>query len=265
MNYSLLRKLIRESLLLEDLSGFRKKAAAHEYSIDIEDDPTFEKYPEIRKKARALKTAWKEEADHEFMDSVTKIHWMDDVNPEKIRKFLSGGKKSEISTMGYLRPPYTIWGFHGIGFQLQGRTTIAHNDMDHLNTGYFTGPGQLARMQKYGSSGVPKRPQSYRDAIEGSGYILDEESFNADGQGHNEFLVDNWEPIGFILPESTLNTLEAILITNRGDPNDRTQKRKRMAVAEKWAQIFRVLKEFGVPFMEREQERLTKEWLDETR
>jgi hypothetical protein len=260
MSESLVRNLIR-SILNEDLAGFRKKATYQEYSIDIEEDPTFEENPEARKKARTLKTAWKEEADHNFMDSVTKIHWMKDVNPEKMRKFLSGGRKDEISTMGYLKPPYTNFGWGGVGFQLQGRTTIAHNDMDQLYTGYFSGPGQFSRRWKYRDSGVPKRPKAYRDAIEGAGYILDEESFRPTGQGYNEFLVDNWKPIGFVLTESTYNTLKDVLDRTTPDKWREFEGSSPMTKGEMWTQIFRMLEEFGIPFMKRKHANLAKEWL----
>ena len=249
-------------LIVEDLAGFRKKAAPHEYSIDIEEDPTFEEDREARKKARALKTAWKEEADHTFMDSVTKIHWMKDVSPDKMRKFLSGGRKDEISTMGYLKPPYTNFGWGGVGFQLQGRTTIAHNDMDQLYTGYFSGPGQFSRRWKYRDSGVPKRPKSYRDAFEGAGYILDEESFSPTGQGYNEFLVDNWKPVGFVLAESTYNTLKGILERTTPDKWREFEGSSPMTKGEMWTRVFRMLEEFGIPFMKRKQANLAKEWLD---
>ena len=261
MSESLVRNLIR-SILNENLAGFREKASYQEYSVDIEEDPTFEEDPKIRKKARALKTAWKEEADHTFMDSVTKIHWMKDVSPDKMRKFLSGGRKDEISTMGYLKPPYTNFGWGGVGFQLQGRTTIAHNDMDQLYTGYFSGPGQFSRRWKYRDSGVPKRPKAYRDAIEGAGYILDEESFRPTGQGYNEFLMDNWKPVGFVLAESTYNTLKGVLERTTPDKWREFEGSSPMTKGEMWTQVFRMLEEFGIPFMKRKQANLAKEWLD---
>jgi len=256
-----IRFLIRE-MILENLAGFRKKAASHEYRIDIEKDPTFEEDREARKNARALKTAWKEEADHQFMESVTKIHWMKDINPEKMRKFLSSDRKDEISTMGYLKPPYTNWGWGGAGFQLQGRTTIAHNDMNRLYTGYFSGPGQFSRMWKYRHSGVPKRPQSYRDTFEGEGYILDGDSFRPDEQGYNEFLVDNWKPIGFVLTESTYNTLKDVLDHTSPNKWREFEGRSPMTKGEMWTQIFRMLEEFGIPFMKRKQANLAREWLN---
>ena len=261
MSESLIRNLIR-SMLNENLAGFREKASYQEYGIDIEEDPTFEEDREARKKARALKTAWKEEADHRFMDSVTKIHWMKDVSPDKMRKFLSGGRKDEISTMGYLKPPYPNFGWGGVGFQLQGRTTIAHNDMDQLYTGYFSGPGQFSRRWKYRDSGVPKRPKAYRDAIEGAGYILDEESFRPTGQGYNEFLMDNWKPVGFVLAESTYNTLKGVLERTTPDKWREFEGSSPMTKGEMWTQIFRMLEEFGIPFMKRKQANLAKEWLD---
>jgi len=264
MGESLVRNLIR-SILSEDLAGFRKKAASHEYRIDIEKDPTFEEDREARKNARALKTAWKEEADHQFMESVTKIHWMKDINPEKMRKFLSSGRKDEISTMGYLKPPYTNWGWGGAGFQLQGRTTIAHNDMNRLYTGYFSGPGQFSRMWKYRHSGVPKRPQSYRDTFEGAGYILDEDSFRPDEQGYNEFLVDNWKPIGFVLTESTYNTLKDVLDHTSPNKWREFEGRSPMTKGEMWTQIFQTIEEFKIPYMKRKHANLAKEWLNAAR
>ena len=145
----MIRLLIRE-MLSEDLQSFLDKTVGFSYSAYTEGDPTFEQYPEERKVARKLKSAWEQEADHAFMDSVTKIHWMREPSRASIMAFVNGSKKDEISTMGYLNKvgSFRNFGWGSIGFRIEGRTTIASNDMDELYTGYFGGANLSDRMSK---------------------------------------------------------------------------------------------------------------------
>jgi hypothetical protein len=261
-----LRQLIRE-ILKENLQSFLDKTAGVEYTADTDVDPTFEKYPVERSAARKLKSIWRQEADHKFMDSVTKIHWMKHPSRGNIMTLVNGSKKNEISTMGYLNKDGSFrnfdWG--DVGFRIEGRTTIASNEMDALFTGYFGGDDLSDRSSKYKSSGIPKRPSQYAKDIHGEYYILDEASFDPKGVGMNEFIVDNWRVTGVLLTENAYMKLSDVL--RGGGPkawntiDDKSKKSK----GELWTEIFETIKEIKVPYMKKEQANLAEDWLDEAR
>jgi len=204
---SLLRSLIRETLLLEDMKGFLQRTKGIDYMSNF-DDPTFDepyqKELPHKEMAKDVKRAWAAEADHKFMETLIKIHWVGGLDWEKkLDRFLSLGGNNEISTMGYLPNSLDVrssWGT--IGIVVQGRTTLATNDMNTVTSGYL---GQLSPEihKKYASSGTPKRPTMFRgpDAFSGgsSKYILDKDSFDQNAIRRNEFIVDNWKPIGLVM------------------------------------------------------------------
>jgi hypothetical protein len=74
--------------------------------------------------------------------------------------------------------------------------------MNAVTSGYL---GQLSpeKQKKYASSGTPKRPTMFRgpDSFSGGSnkYILDRDSFNPREERHNDFIVDNWEPVGILV------------------------------------------------------------------
>ena len=193
----MIRQLIRE-MLLEDLAGFRQKTKDLVYMSNL-DDATFER-PEnflYKEKAKSVKRAWAEEADHAFMKSLIKIHWMSggDWN-EKLESFLRTGSNNEISAMGYLPETEKIksdWG--KVGVLVQGWVTLAANNMNTILSGYFKDESGALQM-KYRSSGVPRRPlKFFLDAD----YVLDRETFRPESSHRNEFIVDNWKKTGIII------------------------------------------------------------------
>jgi len=262
MGESLVRRLVR-SVLRENLQSFLSKTVNTSYIADSEADPTFEWYPEQRKVAKELKRIWAQEADHKFMDSVTKIHWMSKPSRASIMTLMNGSKKDEISTMGYLSSVGTFrndgWGT--VGFRIEGRTTIAANNMDELYTGYFEKASAQDRMSKYKSSGIPKRPSQYAQDRQGQYYILDEASFNPKGIGYNEFVVDNWRVTGVVLTENTYSTLSEVLSTS-SPQKWVTRDENYKPMSEKWTEILSTIAEFKIPYMKRKQANLAKEWLN---
>jgi len=201
-----LRKLVRE-ILLEDLKGFQSRTKGIDYMANL-DDPTFEDPRQgslvNKPMARDVKRAWAAEADHRFIDSLIKIHWTGGLDWEnKLRNFLNLSGKNEISTSGYLPGSNKFsssWGT--VGVIVKGRTTLASNDMNTVNSGYH-GQAPPEALKKYASSGVPKRPLSFRGPEAwggGSGkYILDRDSFDPYESRRSEFIVDNWKPVGIIV------------------------------------------------------------------
>ena len=191
----ILKEFIKEILLAEDLKNFVARTKGNRFDHDF-DDPTFENDPQIKKMARQIKTIWNEEADHQFMKSLIKVHWIaGDLDRNGLKEILNS--KSEISAMGYL-PGTTMfkssWGDTGI--LIDGKVTLAANDMDYLMSGYFSGLPKNVH-KKYRSSGTPKRMTKFSDFTSNE-YILDQNSFQSSGTGSNELIVANWKVKGII-------------------------------------------------------------------
>ena len=195
------RAIIQEILLAEDLKNFIKRTEDINYVIDSS-NPTFEFEVEKKKKARLIKTIWSEEADHAFMKSLIKIHWISaSRKSEKLQNFFTLKKNNEVSAMGYL-PGATLestWG--NIGVKIEGRVTLAGNNMNAIMSGYG---GKISKdiQKKYSSSGTPKRASAFtRDHA--ATYILDRDSFNEEEswQVNNELIVANWRIVGFVLSD----------------------------------------------------------------
>ena len=209
-----LRRIIREELLDETYQSFVDRAGNMKLSANFK-DPTFEKSPVSKKTARNLKSIWGAEADHGFMDSIVKIHWVSNQRAsthrsalQAIKKFLSVSGKNEISTSGYLPDSSEFrsrWG--GYGVIVKGRTTYAANHMDQIFSGYASKLSDKV-MQKYQSSGVPKRPTIFNpfdSFVRGKDYILDAESFDPSAAVHgNEFIVANWKPVAIVMPRADI-------------------------------------------------------------
>jgi hypothetical protein len=207
-----LRRIIRE-MLLEDLAGFVERTKDISYESSFE-DPTFEEAPHIRTKAKDVKRAWAAEADHEFMKSIIKIHWIDERDDKSSLKgrfdaFMALRGSDEISTMGYIQDSHEIsseWG--SLGIIVQGRVTLAANRMDDIVSGYF-GNTSKEIASKYAPSGTPRRATRF-DPLNASNYILDRDSFDPDWVQSNEFVVGNWKPVGIIVSRRASEFIEDV-------------------------------------------------------
>jgi hypothetical protein len=206
------RNLIRE-MLNEDLAKFKEKTKEFDYMHTL-DDPTFDdpyyKDRPYKTQAKYIKRAWAAEADHGFMKSLTKVHWLSGWNIGwALNDFLSLPRNNEIATMGYLPGEGRVtssWGKAGV--IVQGRVTLAANDMEAITSGYFKDVPQDV-ISKYKSSGTPRRALKFNDLTSGE-YILDRESFKPDMSRHNELIVDNWKPVGIVIAYERQEFLDAI-------------------------------------------------------
>ncbi len=197
----MIRQLIRE-MLLEDLTRFKEKTRGIDYMHTM-DDPTFDdpyyKDRPYKAQAKDIKRAWAQEADHEFMKSIIKVHWLSGWNiGHGLEDLLRLPRNNEIATMGYLPGAGRVassWGKAGV--IVQGRTTLAANDMNAITSGYFKDVPQRI-ISKYSSSGTPRRALMFND-LTSDAYILDRETFKPELSRHNEFIVDNWEPVGIVI------------------------------------------------------------------
>jgi len=261
---SKLRQLIRESLLAENLAGFVSKTQGKDYRSTVY-DPTFEKEPSDTERspkslARSIKTSWKEEADHAFMDSLVKVHWFkltDDWHKNFVN-FMGMSRKNEISTMGYLPGDSdtrlrSMWGECGV--IVKGRTTLAANSMNAMLTGYSADSNDGVR-KKYSSSGLPKRSTFFASKkadqydYSSSDYILDRESFDASMQDTNELIVDNWKPVGFVTttPDLLNDLAQAVHVVGKRD----WRKMGRNHHAELLGQALTAI-EYGLPIYDQKQ------------
>ena len=232
----MIRQLIRE-ILAEDWLGFLDRTRNIEYSSDLK-DPTFDaenqKSLPNKSMAKDVKRAWAAEADHKFMKTVVTVHWFHGVDSDKkIGTLLSTSGKNEISTMGYLpdtKRIQTVWGV--VGLIVKGRVTLAANSMDDIHSGYYGG-GFDKVSTKYASSGVPRRATAfkskniYRDSPKGArvgqlNYILDRGSFKSASVHENEFIVDNWKPVGFIVCEKASTFLDYLSGVMKGTKFENT-------------------------------------------
>ena len=233
----MIRQLIRE-MLLEDLAGFKTKTQGMGYESSF-NDPTFDDTESLPRKgtAKDIKRAWAAEADHKFMESLIKVHWLPDeiTNPkykdweEKFHRFMTLGGNNEISTMGYLPGSKSIrssWG--PLGVIVQGRVTLAANDMDSVLSGYLS--KSKKHIDKYKSSGIPRRPTAFNPVFSND-YVLDRESYNPEKADNNEFIVDNWKPVGLIADQGGY-LIDDVRHTARLQSNEREkQSSYRMAVS----------------------------------
>jgi len=199
-----IRQLIRE-ILLEDFESWKEAMKTGPAYVDIQTSDMPNK--DRARQPREVKQAWNQHADHSFFDTLVKVHWLSgyliDYQQKSgvgmIKSLVKATGKDEISTMGYLPGARldTSWGRYGV--VIQGRTTLAANDMDILQTGEYP-KGYAPARKKWKSSGFPRRPSSFQPYM-ASTYILDRDSFDEFETDHNELVVDNWKAVGFVIPD----------------------------------------------------------------
>ena len=192
-------------VLQEDMTSF--KTATANGKIDyVSQEPFFEGDEE--QKAKELKRVFSAHADHQFLKSLIKVHWVRS-EAEGFERLLRGSKKDEISTNGYL-PDQRIFSHWGsVGMIVDGRVTLASNDMDDLYTGY-SGEASEKFRQKTKNSGLPRRALTFNSWIAKS-MILDKDSFESYTAPHNELVVDNWRVTGMLIPEADMKYVKDVL------------------------------------------------------
>ena len=179
-----LRRIIQD-VILEDRDSFLSSAE-----------------PMIKSKGpsapRDIKRLWNSEADHGFFAGLTKVHWVR--RYQDLRFFDKGGSRDEVSVGLYLpgkkASPASAWMEPGVGVVLQGRVTLASNDMGSIWTGY----ADDAQPQHMKTSGAVRRGTMMNmSALED--YIIDAASFKEAGSMGNEGVLDNWRPVAIVLTD----------------------------------------------------------------
>jgi len=202
---SQLRQIIREKIINENLAGFADKTSNINYTRSS-----------LAPKAdsKDVKRIWATEADHTFMNSLVKVHWISGIPGSfynvfgRLNTILTMSGKDEIATMGYIdHVSPSRWGDFGV--MVQGRTTLAANDMNAISSGYHREMDPEDVIQYRKTSGVPKRATLFNSKLSKL-FVLDAESFVKDDKRPlgNELIVDNWKPVGLVAPRKFLRTLK---------------------------------------------------------
>jgi hypothetical protein len=157
-------------------------------------------------KERDLKTIYKKNADRNFLDSLTYIHWTLSGNPVR---YLTADRKHQTSAEGYLSNSklrqHFPQGFNqqGVGIQIRGFVVFGSNTnlQSHSGSAYIAQPGKEAsgHVKSVGNVADEGGP-GWLDPLdpEFSDLVFDKETFSANTgrfKSNNEFILDNWEPL----------------------------------------------------------------------
>jgi hypothetical protein len=178
---------------------------------------------------RAIKDAFRKNADHQWLATLNTVHWGYDTNA--LSDVIDKSKDELSATMSLPGKTFVRASPHPVGILIKGRITLAANDQDRLYSGgYFDYMGsddeeEAAKQQhRAKSSGVNKLPQISKDfsrygilkrgnpymekmAIDAIPYVLDQQTWDWDpdsGSGVNEALVDNWRPVALVVGPSDI-------------------------------------------------------------
>ena len=194
-----LRTTIRQ-ILLEDLQSFLAAAGQEDLEYYGDDrDPLFmwKQNVPLRKKARRLKDLWRQHSDQGSFEGVTFVHWLP--NPvQDLPSMWNAPRNDEISvSMSPNNGPIIDTGWGAVGMEVRGWVTFAGNNMDQMMTGYMA-KAKAKDLAKYPTGGKPKRPVESLPAWWKS-YALQASELTFDPGIVNEALVDNWEPVSWVV------------------------------------------------------------------
>ena len=268
----LLREYIR-TLLKEDPMGFLHDLAASsdEFGEDVKKflggDPG-------KGGGRAIKRAFNDHADHEWLATIDTVHWGDIYGLAD----LVGRSRDELSTSMTLPSDDFIPNGSNPGLWVKGRITLAANDMDAMYSGHHDdymgpkAPGTPEEQQhRAKSSGINKRPMISKDysrygrlqrgneyheeMARDIPYVLDQSTWETWERGGNptEALVDNWQAVGLIADWETIQVLKKLKKGREMDPDDYVDPEE---TAGKMKKLLELAQEFGVPVYDRERNEL---------
>jgi hypothetical protein len=105
----------------------------------------------------------------------------------------------------------TGWG--AVGMEVRGWVTFAGNNMDQMMTGYMS-KAKAKDLAKYPQGGRPKRPVESRPAWWNS-YALQASELTYDPGVVNEALIDNWEPISWVVSGNIANVFAPSRVSDK--------------------------------------------------
>ena len=200
-----LRDMIRQ-VLLEDLKSFLDAAGEEDLEYYGDDrDPLFmwKQNVPLRKKARRLKDLWRQHSDQGSFEDVTFVHWLP--NPIiDLPSMWNAPRNDEISvSMSPNSGPIIDTGWGAVGMEVRGWVTFAGNNMDKMMTGYMS-KAKAKDLAKYPQGGRPKRPVESLPTLWKS-YALQASELTFDPGAVNEALIDNWEPVSWVVSGNVAN------------------------------------------------------------
>ena len=210
-----LRSMIRE-VLLEDRASFISAAAKEDLEYYGDDrDPLFmwkQNIP-LRKKARRLKDLWRQHSDQGSFEDVTFVHWLP--NPViDLPSMWSAPRNDEISvSMSPNSGPIIDTGWGAVGMEVRGWVTFAGNNMDQMMTGYMS-KAKAKDLAKYPQGGLPKRPVESLPTWWKS-YALQASELTFDPGVVNEALLDNWEPVSWVVSDNIANVFAPSRVSDK--------------------------------------------------
>ena len=158
---------------------------------------------------KGFKNIYKQYADRDFLNSLTYVHW--DSNPAR---YLTANNRHQTSAEGYL-PKQKIdqsydaveqGAFHnpdaknldltGVGVVIKGYVVLGSNK------GFASGGGYKAQAGKE-ASGFSKSTQGAQNNFDS--LVFDAKTFQRPSKGYNEFILDNWKPIGIVVIDGKEN------------------------------------------------------------
>lgn len=212
-------------------------------------------YPLPKASGRAIKDAFRKNADHQWLASLNTVHWAYDTSG--IKDVIDSGRDELSTVMSLPGDSFGQGGVYPVGILLKGRITLAANEQDKLYSGgYFDYMGSddekeaAKQAHRAKSSGVNKRPMVSKDysrygklqrgnkhmekmAISAIPYVLDQETWNPEETNtNNEALVDNWKPQALVVAPA--DVVKAVKSVAQDRSKEAGESKNLFALAEKY-------------------------------
>ena len=213
-------------------------------------------YPLPKASGRAIKDAFRKNADHQWLATLNTVHWTD--STAGIKAVIDSNKDELSAVMNLPKERLTQAGGLPLGILVKGRITLATNDQDKLYSGGYDdyvgsdNEEEAAKQQhRAKSSGVNKRPMVSKDfsrygklqrgnkhmekmAISAIPYVIDQATWEPDDNlsGVNEALVDNWKPVAFVIAPADI--VKAVKSVAQDRSKEAGESKNLFALAEKY-------------------------------
>jgi hypothetical protein len=126
----------------------------------------------------------------------------------------SAPRNDEISvSMSPNSGPIIDTGWGAVGMEVRGWVTFAGNNMDQMMTGYMS-KAKAKDLAKYPQGGLPKRPVESLPTWWKS-YALQASELTFDPGVVNEALLDNWEPVSWVVSDNIANVFAPSRVSDK--------------------------------------------------
>ena len=247
------RKFVAEEETMdEDAIGMAQDLAG---SGELGSDKVYQ-YPLPKASGRAIKDAFRKNADHQWLATLNTVHWAYDVSG--IKDVIDSGKDELSAVMSLPGEKFVQAGEYPVAMLIKGRITLATNEQDKLYSGgYFDYMGSdneeeaAKQAHRAKSSGVNKRPMVSKDfsrygklqrgneymekmAISAIPYVLDQATWKPEETNSvNEALVDNWKPVALVVAPADI--IRAVMAVAQDRTKEAGESKNLFALAEKYS------------------------------